>query len=153
MRINFYDAKLEDSRTVLVKDKAVNYDIGKINSPNEIVLMMRTLIQIEQMAEEYCYMVALNSSCKVLGIFFISKGTVNLSLISPRELYIRALLAGAVQILLCHNHPSGNVHPSDTDIKITQQIKKAGDLININLADHIIIGGDSYYSFLEHDLL
>ena len=93
MRINFYDTRLsEDGRTMLVKEKAVNYDIGKINSPNETVLMMRTLIQIEQMAEEYCYMVALNSSCRILGVFLISKGTVNLSLISPRELYIRALL-------------------------------------------------------------
>lgn len=154
MRINFYDTRLsEDGRTMLVKEKAVNYNIGKINSPNETVLMMQTLIQIEQLAEEYCFMVALNSSCKVLGIFFISKGTVNLSLISPRELYIRALLAGAVQILLCHNHPSGNPSPSDTDIKTTQQVKKAGELINITLADHIIIGSNSYYSFLEHDLL
>lgn len=97
MRINFYETRLsEDNRTMLVKEKGVNYDAGELNSPEDIVLMMRRLLHVEQMAEEHCYMIAMNSSCKVLGVFFISKGTVNVSLVTPRELYIRALLAGAV---------------------------------------------------------
>ncbi len=154
MRINFYEARLsEDNRTMLVKEKGVNYDAGKLNSPEDIVLMMRKLLHVEQMAEEHCYMIAMNSSCKVLGVFFISKGTVNVSLITPRELYIRALLAGAVQIVLCHNHPSGNTISSEQDIAITQKIKEAGEIININLADHIIIGSNSYLSFKEAKIL
>lgn len=154
MRINFYEARLsEDNRTMLVKEKGVNYDSGKLNSPEDIVLMMRKLLHVEQMAEEHCYMIAMNSSCKVLGVFFISKGTVNVSLVTPRELYIRALLAGAVQIVLCHNHPSGNAIPSEQDIAITQKIKEAGEMININLADHIIIGSNSYLSFKEAKIL
>lgn len=154
MRINFYEARLsEDNRTMLVKEKGVNYDSGKLNSPEDIVLMMRKLLHVEQMAEEHCYMIAMNSSCKVLGVFFISKGTVNVSLVTPRELYIRALLAGAVQIVLCHNHPSGNAIPSSQDIAITQKIKEAGEMININLADHIIIGSNSYLSFKEAKIL
>lgn len=84
---------------------------------------------------------------------FISKGTVNATLITPRELYIRALLTGAVQVILCHNHPSGNVMPSDEDIEVTNRVKKAGDLVEVKLADHIIIAGDSYYSFKEDDRL
>ena len=154
MRINFYEARLsEDKRIMLVKEKGVNYDVGKLNSPEDIVLMMRKLLHVEQMAEEHCYMIAMNSSCKVLGVFFISKGTVNVSLVTPRELYIRALLAGAVQIVLCHNHPSGNAIPSEQDIAIPQKIKEAGEMININLADHIIIGSDSYLSFKEAKIL
>lgn len=154
MRINFYEARLsEDNRTMLVKEKGVNYDAGKLNSPEDIVLMMRKLLHVEQMAEEHCYMIAMNSSCKILGVFFISKGTVNVSLVTPRELYIRALLAGAVQIVLCHNHPSGNAIPSEQDIAITQKIKEAGEMININLADHIIIGSNSYLSFKEAKIL
>lgn len=154
MRINFYEARLsKDNRTMLVKEKGVNYDSGKLNSPEDIVLMMRKLLHVEQMAEEHCYMIAMNSSCKVLGVFFISKGTVNVSLVTPRELYIRALLAGAVQIVLCHNHPSGNAIPSEQDIAITQKIKEAGEMININLADHIIIGSNSYLSFKEAKIL
>lgn len=138
---------------MLVKEKGVNYDAGKLNSPEDIALMMRKLLHVEQMAEEHCYMIAMNSSCKVLGVFFISKGTVNVSLVTPRELYIRALLAGAVQIVLCHNHPSGNAIPSEQDIAITQKIKEAGEMININLADHIIIGSNSYLSFKEAKIL
>ena len=154
MRINFYEAVLsEDDRTMLVKEKAINYETGRLNNPEDIVLMLRRLLHMEQMAEEHCYMIALNSACKVLGIFFISKGTANVSLITPREVYIRALLLGAVQIILCHNHPSGNVLPSDADIKITQKIKEAGEMISINLADHIIIGSDSYLSFKEAKIL
>lgn len=154
MRINFYEAMLsEDDRTMLVKEKAVNYEAVKLNSPADIVLMMRRLVHMEQRAEEYCYMIAMSSSCKVLGVFFISKGTVNSSLITPRELYVRALLLGAVQIILCHNHPSGNVTPSEQDIAITKKIKEAGEIINIRLADHIIIGGDTYLSFKEAGIL
>ena len=78
---------------------------------------------------------------------------MNVSLITPREIYIRALLSGAVQIILCHNHPSGNAMPSEQDIAITKKIKEAGEMININLADHIIIGSDSYLSFKEAKIL
>ena len=154
MRINFYEAILsEDDRVMLVKEKGMNYDAKKLNSPREIVLMMRRLLHMEQKAEEYCYTIALDSSCKVLGIFFISKGTVNSSLITSREIYMRALLAGAVQIILCHNHPSGDVTPSEQDIRITKQLKEAGELLCINFADHIIIGGETYFSFKEADMI
>lgn len=147
MRINFYDAVLEDNRTMLVKEKAVNFEAGKVNNSEKVVMMMRGLLHMEKMAEENCYMLALNSSCRIIGIFFLSKGTVNASIISPREFYIRALLVGAVQVILCHNHPSGSTTPSDSDIETTKRLKEAGELINISLADHIIIGGENYFSF------
>lgn len=154
MRINFYEARLsEDDRIILVKDKAVNYKAEKLNAPDKIAKMMRELLHMGKMAEEYCYMIALSSACRILGIFFISKGTVNATLITPRELYIWALLAGAVHVILCHNHPSGNVMPSDEDIEVTNRVKKAGDLVEVKLVDHIIIAGDSYYSFKEDDRL
>lgn len=154
MRINFYETILsEDDRIMLVKEKGLNYDAGKMNTPENIVLMMRKLLSIEKMAEERCYMIALNSSCKVLGIFFISKGTANASLITPREVYIRALLAGAVQIILCHNHPSGDASPSGQDIGITRRLREAGELLCIGFTDHIIIGNGTYFSFKEAGML
>ena len=153
MRINFYDAVLEDNRTMLVKEKAVNFEAGKMNNSKEVVMVMRKLLHLEKRAEEYCYIIALNSSCRIIGIFFLSKGTVNASIISPREFYIRALLVGAVQVILCHNHPSGSITPSDSDIETTKRLKEAGELININLADHIIIGGENHFSFKEVGML
>ena len=154
MQINFYEARLsEDDRTMLIKEKGVDYEEGKLNSPKGIAMMMRKLLNMGQMAEEHCYMIAMNSSCKVLGIFLISKGTVNVSLISPREVYIRALLPGALQIVLCHNHPPGCAVPSESDMEATKKVKEAGKLMGIALADHIIIGGDSYLSFKEAEIL
>lgn len=153
MRITFYETKLDDGKVVLVKEKAVNYKAERVIKPEEVARMMCDLLHMEQLTEEHCYMIALNSACNMLGLFFISKGTVSANLVSPRELYIKALLAGAVLIILCHNHPSGSALPSDTDIKLTQKVKEAGELININLADHIIIGEESYFSFKEAEML
>lgn len=152
MRINFYDTRLsDDGRTILVKEKAVNYDIEKADNPKDIVLMMQTLLHMDKLAEEHSYMLGLNNACKIIGIFFISKGTVNGSLMSARELYIRALIIGASMIIVCHNHPSGNAYASDSDIATTNKIREAGELLGIRLIDHIIIG-DGYYSFNENGM-
>lgn len=154
MRINFYDARIaDDDRTILVKEKGINYETLNMNCPEKISMMMQTLLHMNELAEEHCYMIALSCSCRILGIFFLSKGTVSASLVSPREVFMRAALIGAVQIILCHNHPSGNTVPSDSDFKLTERIKKAGELLNIPLADHIIIGKNGYLSFKEADLL
>ena len=154
MRVNFYDLVLsEDDRAVLEKKKAVNFATGKMNHPDEVVTMMRDLLHMDKMAEEHCFMIALNNTCKMIGIFFLSKGTVNYSVISPRELFIRTLLVGAVQFILCHNHPSGECSPSKTDIEVTKSLKDAGELLGIPLTDHIIVGGDTYYSFKEYEML
>ncbi|MBD5402237.1 JAB domain-containing protein [bacterium] len=159
MRINFYDTRLDDNgRVVLVKEKGVNYKAeGKrANSPASVAQIMHRILRLDELAEECVYMLALNGACKLLGIFFISKGTVNMCLVTPRELYIRALLSGAAQIILVHNHPSGDVCPSEQDIKVTRQVKQAGEIINIPLVDHIIIGGignAAYISLREANML
>lgn len=154
MRINFYDARIaDDSRTILVKEKGINCESKKMNCPKEISLMLKTLLHIDELAEEHVYMIALNHSCKILGIFLISKGTICTSLVSPREVFLRAVLIGAVQIVLVHNHPSGNPVPSECDMELTKRLKAVGELLNICLADHIIIGRGSYFSFKEAKLL
>ena len=154
MRINFYDTRItDDSRTILVKERGINYESQKMNCPKEISQMLKTLLHMDELAEEHCYMIALNCSCRILGLFFLSKGTVSLSPVSPREIFMRALLIGAAQIILCHNHPSGNAAPSESDMQLTRRIKEAGELLNICLADHIIIGKNSYFSFKEANLL
>lgn len=154
MRINFYDTRITESgRTILLKEKGVNYETMRIDCPGKISRMLQTLLHMDELAEEHCYMIALNNSNKIVGIFLLSKGTVNECLISPREVFMRALLIGAVQIILCHNHPSGNITPSMEDDKLTMRIKEAGKLINIALIDHIIIAGSQYFSFDEAGIL
>lgn len=95
----------------------------------------------------------LNTKSKLIGESNISKGTVNASLISPRELFIEALENSAVSIILLHNHPSGDPTPSKEDILLTKRVKEAGDLIGITLLDHIIIGNNCYISFSEQQMI
>lgn len=83
----------------------------------------------------------------------ISVGTVNKSLMDPREIFTLALLNESVQLILLHNHPSGDVTPSRDDILATKREKQCGELLAVRLVDHIIIGGNGYFSLKEHGLL
>ena len=103
--------------------------------------------------QEVMKLLMLNTKSRLIGETNISKGTVNASLITPRELFIEALQKNAVSIVLMHNHPSGDPTPSREDMLITKRILDAGALIGIELLDHIIIGNNQYMSFREEALL
>ena len=83
----------------------------------------------------------------------ISKGTVNATLVTPREIYMEAVRCHAVSLILVHNHPGGDPEPSGCDREITQRICEAGELLGIRLLDHIIIGDRSYTSFKERGMM
>lgn len=152
MIISIYDLELDnDKRSVLVEKDSFTYVTDILNSPKAIVEMLNTVFGLKRKAEEQLYMIAFNTKCKVLGIFLVSHGTVSLSLCNPREIFIRALLCGAVQIALVHNHPSGDPQPSKEDFKVFSKVKKSGELLGVPLLDNVIVG-DSYFSFKENNL-
>lgn len=153
MKINFYDTRIRGNRTVLVKESSVDYNAEPLNSPVSTVKMLNSLTSLDSMGEENCYIIALNTKGRPLGIFLLARGTVNLCIVGPRETFIRALLIGATHIILFHNHPSAICAPSRDDILLTGRIKEAGELIGIPLTDHIIVGKGGYYSFREHEKL
>lgn len=103
--------------------------------------------------QEVMKLLMLNSKAKLIGESDVSKGTVNASVITPRELFIEALQKNAVSIVIMHNHPSGDPTPSREDLLTTKRILEAGLLIGIELLDHIIIGNNCYVSFREKGLL
>ena len=103
--------------------------------------------------QEIMKLLLMNTKSKLLGENTISKGTVNASLISPREVLIEALRKEAVNIVLLHNHPSGDPTPSREDIQVTVKIRDAARLCGITLLDHIVIGDNCYYSFSEQEHL
>lgn len=109
--------------------------------------------EMRHQKQEHMKLLMLNSKSKLLGETDVSKGTVNASLVSPRELFIEALEKQAVAIILIHNHPSGDPTPSTNDILLTRRVQEAGDLIGVELLDHIIIGNNCYMSFAEQQLL
>ncbi len=103
--------------------------------------------------QELLLLLMLNQKGRLLRETYMFKGTVNASMISPREIFLEALSARAVQIVLLHNHPSGDAEPSREDMNVTRRISEAGRVLGIQLADHIIIGEHTYMSFREKNYL
>lgn len=103
--------------------------------------------------QENVILVLLDTRMTMIRSEVLSTGTVNLSLLSPRDVYMRALKGGAVYILLLHNHPSGDATPSEQDISATRKVREAGECLEIPLLDHIVIGDRCYTSMKEAGLL
>lgn len=99
--------------------------------------------------QEFMKLLLLNTKSKLICEKDISIGTVNSAVISPRELFVEALQKNAVCIILLHNHPSGDPTPSMEDVQVTMQIREAGNMIGVELLDHIIIGDNCYISLRE----
>ena len=103
--------------------------------------------------KEIVLLLLLDNKLNLIEEYMISIGTVNASLVSAREIFIQALKYRACHLMLLHNHPSGDPKPSNQDILITQKIKKAGELMDIPLIDHIIVGDGCYISLKEEHLI
>ena len=106
-------------------------------------------LQLDVLAEEYGYILAVDTKNNIIGVFNTSHGTVDTTYMNPREIFIRLLLCGAVAYFALHNHPSGDPQPSEDDDKATKKLIHTGHIIGIELRDHIIIG-DTYYSYREN---
>lgn len=131
--------------------KAVRIREVKLNSASSVAFYYMEELRHED--REKLMLCMFDSQCVLLGDEIISIGTVNASLISPREVFIRALSHQAVYIILLHNHPSGVPLPSAQDKLVTKKIQECGKLMGIHLSDHIIIGDNQYFSFKEENLL
>ena len=124
---------------------------AKLRSPGEIADYF--MEEMRHLDTERTVVLHLGSKMEVLGEDVLTIGTVNGALISPREIFIKALERHAVQIVLIHNHPSGDPTPSSCDIESTKEIRRVGEMLGIRLTDHIVIGDLSYCSFKEIGLL
>lgn len=103
--------------------------------------------------QEQLVLCMFDTKCRLIADEIISKGSVNSSIVPPREIFITALQKHAVHIVLLHNHPSGISAPSREDDEVTRRIAECGQMIGIPLSDHIIIGDHNYYSYRESGLL
>ena len=98
-------------------------------------------------------MVLLNTKNCIIGVKDIFTGSLNNSIVHPREIFKAAINKNSASIIICHNHPSGDPTPSSEDINITLRIKECGSIIGIQLLDHIIIGNNKYISLKEEGLI
>ncbi|KZL88866.1 JAB domain-containing protein [Clostridium magnum] len=139
----------------IVKESSGKYDVSKkVSKPADAADIFRQVLDMEYLAEEVLAMATLDIKNKVIGIFEVSRGSLNSSIVHPREIFKRACLQNAASILLAHNHPSGDPAPSKEDINITGRLKECGKLLGIELLDHIILGENSrFVSLKEKGLL
>jgi len=100
--------------------------------------------------QEYFYCLYLDNQKKIIKNKLLYIGTINQTLIHPRDIFKEAYLLSASAIICVHNHPSGNIFPSKEDIMMTTGLKEVGQIMGINVVDHLIIGNNNYYSFLEN---
>jgi DNA repair protein RadC len=136
-----YRAKKEVER---VKQKSVT-------SPDNIIPLLRS--QITDYKKEHFFVINFDVRNRYLDIETISVGTLNTSLVHPRETFKGAIKRHAHSVMVAHNHPSGDLNPSQEDINITKRLKESGKILGIELLDHIIITEDSYFSFKSENYL
>ena len=108
---------------------------------------------MRDLRKEVFKVLLLNRANRFIRGVSISEGTLEASIVHPRDVFREALLEPAAGIILIHNHPSGNPSPSDEDLRITKQLVEAGRLLGIRVYDHIILAGENYVSFADHGLL
>ena len=140
---------LDEYRLPYMEKQQICEESVSIKNTEKLYEILNQYFKLGKRSEEYVYMAALDSRLNVIGFFEISHGTVNGSYFNNREIFMKALIAGAASIVLAHNHPSGDPTPSKEDLLATRRIREAGALIGIELLDHIIIGDNCYFSLRE----
>ena len=136
------EIKVSYEPAIKVKDRM------RIHDSQGIYDYVKTIIDNTNLYETML-MLILDRANAIKGWVKLSQGGMSGTVVDPKIVFSIALKAAASAIVLIHNHPSGNLKPSETDIKITEQIKEGGKILDIGVWDHIIIGEDNYYSFAD----
>lgn len=140
-RVNFVSLRI-------VKESSILYSKRKISSPNDAFDLLESYFK--GMDREAFVVVPVNSKMEPLAIQTISIGSVNATIVHPREVMKLCLMVGTtVSFFVFHNHPSGNPEPSQEDIQVTKRLVEAGKIMGIDLLDHIVIGDGSFVSLKE----
>ena len=137
----------------LAKRQELERDLDdyQITDPESVVRAVRT--SITDKAKEHFKLILLNTRNRIIRIATISVGTLNASLVHPREVFKEALIHNAFSVILAHNHPSGDCEPSEEDLRITKRLKDAGKIMGVEVLDHLIVTNTGYFSFKGKGLL
>jgi len=146
-RINVYSLRL-------VKESSVAYNLEKpIVNPATAAEIVNQVFDMENQPNEVFAILCLNTKKKIAGAHIISQGSLSSAIVHPREVFKAAILNNAASIVLAHNHPSGDPEPSREDIETTHRLVNAGNILGINVLDHIIVGDGKYISLREHGMM
>ena len=139
--------------TIRVKLKISEKARQVLSSPDLAVEIAKEIYKTLDVDQEHFVIMALNTQNEVVGFKVIASGMMDEVSIDMRIIFRTALLLGAANLIVAHNHPSGHVEPSEADRKLTKSVVEAGRLLQIRILDHLIISGEKYFSFLKMGLI
>lgn len=147
-RVNFFSTKL-------VRESAKLYDLETVivRSPEDCAKAISTLLKMEEEPAERFGIFTLSTKNQIIGVHVLFKGSLNASIVHPREVFQAALLNNAASIVCFHNHPSGDPTPSREDIEVTKRLVECGKIIGIDVLDHVIMGHRKFVSLKEKGYL
>ncbi|MBI4744930.1 MAG: DNA repair protein RadC [Actinobacteria bacterium] len=144
-------ASIELGKRLIIASKQKEKEKIVISSPEDAVnILIPDMIYLDK---EYFKAIILNTKNEIIKICDISIGSLNSSIVHPRELFKMAMKHNGASVIVAHNHPSGNSTPSPEDINLTKRLSKAGEILGIELIDHIILGKGNFVSLKEENLL
>ena len=143
--------RLPRYRVTLVREGSVSNNNNHIRTPEDVVNILSA--DYDAAVVEMAQMLALDTKNKIIGIFTISTGSLNASIIHPRDIFQRAILSNAASVILAHNHPSGDPTPSSEDTELTKKLVDAGKILDIPILDHVVIGDGKFVSLKERGII
>ena len=153
-RVKKIDVYLREDRVPYLESEDTNIYVEedtKVSDP-EVLYDLAQKTRLPEKAQENVLLVMLDAAMHVISLMDVTKGSVNASMFPAREICQAALLAGAVNVALIHNHPSGDVTPSSTDVQSTKRMKESLNMVEISLIEHLIVSRNNYYSMRENNL-
>jgi len=143
--------RIQTVKIQMVKDHTALYEVNTVNSPYDAYKIMVDFMK--GLDREMLCVMCLDTKNKVNAINIVSVGSLNSSIVHPREVFKAAILANSNAIILAHNHPSGDSTPSEEDITITKRMIDAGEILGIQVLDHVIIGEEKHVSLKEKGII
>ena len=143
--------RLPRYRVALVREGSCTAEQKTIRTPEDVFAIMGP--EYENAVVETAQMLALDTKNKVIGVFTVSTGSLNASIIHPRDIFQRAILSNAASVILVHNHPSGDPSPSPEDIELTRKLMEAGRVMDVAILDHVVIGEGRFESLKERGVM
>jgi DNA repair protein RadC len=139
--------------TISYRNKVRPSERRQISSSHQCAELLREIWSDRIEYVEEFYAILLNRANRVLGWTKISSGGISGTVADPKVIFQSALKANASSIIIAHNHPSGNLQPSESDTRLTKKIKQAGGFLDLPLLDHLILTSENYFSFADEGLI
>ncbi|EOU1119916.1 TPA: DNA repair protein RadC [Clostridium perfringens] len=143
--------KIDVVKVYVKKEQSLQIEKDIIKKPEQVFEVVKNFLG--EVDREYLIVIVLDVKNKINSISVASVGTLNSSIVHPREVFKTAILANGASIILAHNHPSGDTSPSKDDINITTRIKECGVLMGIELLDHVILGDEKFISLKNEGII